>query len=300
MESKEEFDGETEMQQTIMEKGEYELTQAHIFYDKKEYLQAIQYFENALFHLDRVSAEIHRTPFHKRCFKALELIHKIWGCLGIIYRETGHNKESLECFKKEAYYAHLTQVYQKQYVEFKKIKKVQKKLLLSDILTITVIALILLISGYNFNLILSDQLMYVNFTLLLIDFAIFLLLLIKIRSSYEIRSEFRTEPVIFCPKLKKNLSGYSTKRQRLIDRLYRNLISFTFAVVILSICFSIMFIRAILLGIPVVDDLISGTGFQVGYISFILIALYIELILLHDNKALNRKTKKRTSNLPTF
>jgi tetratricopeptide (TPR) repeat protein len=292
MENKEKGDGETKMQRAIIEKGELELAQAHIFYDKKEYLQAIKYFQSALLYLDRVSAEIHPTHFQKRCFKALELIHKIWGCLGIIYRETGHNKESLECFKKEAYYAHLDRVYKKQYIELKKIQKVQKKLLLNDIFIITIIALILLISGYNFNLILNDQVMYVNFTFLLIDFTVFLLFLIKIRNSYEIRKEFRKEPIIFCPRLKKSLSEYSEKRQRLMDILYRNFISFTFAVIILSICFSIMFIRAILLGTPVVDDPISGTGFQAGYISFILIASFIELLLLHGNKALNRKEKK--------
>jgi len=291
MENKEESDGEAEMQQIIMEKGESELAEAHIFYDKKAYLQAIQSFQNALLYLDRILAANHHIPFDKRCFKALELSHKIWCCLGIIYRETGHNKESFECFKKEAYFLHLNEVYLKQYEEFKKINKVQKKLLLSDIITNTVVVLILLISGYNFNIILSNQLTYVNFTFVLIDFTVFHLLLIKIRRSYEVREEFRNEPAIYCPKLKS--SGYSKKRQRLIDQLYRNFFSFTFAVIVLNICFSIMFIRAISLGTSVIDNPIDGTAFQLGYISFILIALFMELLLLHYNKALTRKIMKK-------
>lgn len=292
MESKDERDGETEMQRTIMEKGESELAEAHIFYDKKEYLHAIQSFQSALLYLNRIITGNNRNPFHEKCFKALELIHKIWGCLGIIYRETGHNKESVECFKKEDYYAHLNQVYQGQYIAFKKMKKVQKKFLLNDIFTITIIAIILLILGYGSNILLNDELTYANLTFLFIDFCIFLILLIKIRYSYEIRNEFRKEPIIFCQWLKVSLSKYSPKQQRLIDNLYRNFLSFTFAAIILLVSFAITFIRGLLLAIPVVTDPTSGFGLQVGYISFILIALLMELWQLHVNKALIRKPKK--------
>jgi magnesium-transporting ATPase (P-type) len=155
-----------------------------------------------------------------------------------------------------------------------------------------IIELILLFTGYNISFILNDARIYVNFTFFLIDFIVFLAYLIKIRRSYELRREFRNEPLIFCPGLKKQLSKYSTKRQRLIDSLFRNIFSFTFVVLTVSIYLFIIFSQAISAGNSPINGIINGTGFHAGYISLIILAILLEFLLLHWNKAMKRKEKE--------
>lgn len=246
-----------------------ELERGHEYYDKQEYYLAIKHYKEALSYAE-IPAKINLAGFDSNYFLTLETIQKIWGWLGLAYREIDSDKEATKCIEKEEYFAQLVQVYSKDH-------QTRKKEFYREIVVIIVIELVLLIAGSIAFVFLSANPILVNFLCFIIDFTIFFIFLVKIRYTY--KRNIKKENFLTI----KGLSQFAKRRTPIeifTDPFFTNGISFGFWMVIVSLIFLWDFIY-LLSGTSLGgwDSLFNRFGFHPAYIALTFLGLFFDRFL---------------------